>query len=336
MAGPFKAWLLEESDGKVTGGLQDLEIDRLPEGNVTIAVEYSTLNYKDGMILNGIGKLVRSYPHIPGVDFAGTVETSDDPRFKPGDKVVSTGWRVGEAYWGGYTQKARVKGDWLLHVPEPFDTRLTMAIGTAGVTAALALDALEYEGLSPKTDGQLLITGASGGVGSVAVALAAKAGYQVTASTGRAETHQYLMDLGAAETIDRRELSDGSVRPLDKERWIGAIDNVGSTTLAKLLSQMRYRSAVAACGLVAGADLPGSVIPFLLRGVRLVGIDSVMCPREQREAAWARLARDLPVEMLETMTQVEPDHGFAGSGRGRSSRARFRAVSLWMSTRFSR
>ncbi len=304
MAGPFKAWVLEESDGKVTGGLQDLEVDRLPAGDVTVAVEYSTLNYKDGMILNGIGKLVRAYPHVPGVDFAGTVEASDDPRFKPGDKVVCTGWRVGEAYWGGYSQKARVKGDWLLHLPEPFDTRLAMAIGTAGVTAALALDALEDEGLSPDVEGDLLVTGASGGVGSVAVALAAKAGYRVVASTGKAQ--QYLLDLGAAATIERSELSEGPVRPLDKERWIGAVDNVGSTTLAKMLSQMRYRSSVAACGLVAGADLPGSVIPFLLRGVRLIGIDSVMCPRDQREAAWARLARDLPMGLLETMTQVEP------------------------------
>ncbi len=307
MSGPFKAWVLEESDGKVTGGLQELEVEQLPAGEVTVAVEYSTLNYKDGMILNGIGKLVRSYPHIPGVDFAGTVEASDDPRFKPGDKVVSTGWRVGEAYWGGYSQKARVKGDWLLHVPEPFDTRLAMAIGTAGVTAALALDALEDEGLSPDVEGDLLVTGASGGVGSVAVALGAKAGYRVIASTGKAQ--QYLLDLGAAATIDRSELSEGPVRPLDKERWIGAVDNVGSTTLAKMLSQMRYRSSVAACGLVAGADLPGSVIPFLLRGVRLIGIDSVMCPRDQREAAWARLARDLPVGLLETMTRVEPMSG---------------------------
>lgn len=306
MSAAFKAWVLEESEGKITGGIQELEDSRLPDGDVTIAVQYSTLNYKDGMILNGLGKLVRRYPHIPGVDLSGTVETSADPRFKPGDKVVCNGCRVGEIWWGGFSQKARVKGDWVLHIPAPFDTRTTMAIGTAGLTAALALDALEDDGLTPETEGELLVTGAAGGVGSVAVVLAAKAGYRVIASTGRPETQDYLLGLGAAGTIDRRELSEGPVRPLDKERWCAAIDSVGSTTLAKLLSQMRYRGLVAACGLAAGADLPASVIPFLLRGVRLLGIDSVMCPREHRQTAWDRLARDLPVDLLETMTEVEP------------------------------
>ena len=306
MTESFKALLLTEDDGKVSASITDVPTADLPDGDVTVAVEYSDLNYKDGMVVKGIGRLVRTYPHIPGIDFAGTVEDSRHPDFKPGDKVVLTGWRVGEVWWGGYAQKARVKGDWLIHLPDGFDTRQAMAVGTAGFTAALALIALEREGLTPDADGEVLVTGAAGGVGSVAVALAAQSGYRVAASTGREETHAYLKSLGAAEIVDRKELSEGPVRPLDRERWAGAIDAVGSTTLAKVLSQMKYRAAVSACGLAGGSDLPATVIPFLLRGVRLIGIDSVMCPVPERREAWARLARDLPREQLDSATSVAP------------------------------
>lgn len=306
MSETFRALMLTEADGKVSAAITDVPLSDLPDGDVTVAVEYSDLNYKDGMVVNGVGRLVREYPHIPGVDFAGTVEESRHPDFQPGDRVVLTGWRVGEVWWGGYAQKARVRGDWLIRLPDAFDTRRAMAIGTAGLTAALALIALEREGLTPDTDGELLVTGAAGGVGSVAVALAARSGYRVAASTGREETHAYLKSLGAQEIVDRKELSEGPVKPLDRERWAGAIDAVGSTTLAKLLSQLKYRSAVAACGLAGGADLPGSVIPFLLRGVRLLGIDSVMCPIPERREAWDRLARDLPLEQLDAVTSVAP------------------------------
>ena len=306
MAESFRALMLTEAEGKVSSAITDVPVADLPDGDVTVAVEYSDLNYKDGMVVNGIGRLVRAYPHIPGIDFAGTVEESRHPEFQPGDKVVLTGWRVGEVWWGGYAQKARVKGDWLIQLPDGFDTRQAMAVGTAGFTAALALIALEEAGLTPEADGALLVTGAAGGVGSVAVALAAQSGYRVAASTGRAETHAYLNSLGAQEIVDRSELSEGPVKPLDRERWVGAIDAVGSTTLAKVLSQLKYGAAVSACGLAGGADLPGSVIPFLLRGVRLLGIDSVMCPIPRRREAWARLARDLPKEQLDAATSVAP------------------------------
>ena len=305
MSETFRAVVLEERDGKVAASIQEISEAQLPDGDVTVAIDYSDLNYKDGLVLKGLGRLVRTYPHVPGIDFAGRVEASAHPDYAPGDRVVLTGWRVGEIHWGGFAQKARVKGDWLVPLPEGFDSHAAMAIGTAGFTAALALIALEDQGVTPD-GGDLLVTGAAGGVGSVAVALAAKAGFRVVASTGRAATHDYLRALGAAEIVDRRELSEGPVRPLDKERWAGAIDSVGSTTLAKLLSQMRYRGVVSACGLAGGADLPGSVMPFLLRGVRLIGIDSVMCPKPERLAAWERLARDLQATALERMTSVEP------------------------------
>ena len=306
MAESFRALMLTEAEGKVSAAITAVPVADLPDGDVTVAVEYSDLNYKDGMVVNGIGRLVRAYPHIPGIDFAGTVEESRHPDFQPGDKVVLTGWRVGEVWWGGYAQKAKVKGDWLIQLPDGFDTRQAMAVGTAGFTAALALIALEEAGLTPEADGELLVTGAAGGVGSVAVALAAQSGYRVAASTGREETHAYLKSLGAGEIVDRSELSEGPVKPLDRERWVGAIDAVGSTTLAKVLSQLKYGAAVSACGLAGGADLPGSVIPFLLRGVRLLGIDSVMCPIPRRREAWARLARDLPKEQLDAATSVAP------------------------------
>ena len=284
----FKALLLEESDGKVTGSIQDLEESRLPNGDVTVAVEHSTLNYKDGMILNGIGRLVRSYPHVPGVDFAGTVLESQSSDYKAGDKVVLTGWRVGEMHWGGYAEKARVKSDWLVPLPDGLSTRQTMAIGTAGLTAMLAVIALENHDISPSS-GPVLVTGAAGGVGSIAVSILAKLGYEVAASTGRAETHDYLRDLGAQILVDRAELSEAPSRPLDKERWAGCVDSVGGTTLSHVLTQMAYRGSVAAVGLAGGANLESTVIPFLLRGVSLLGIDSVMCPKPQRLAAWQRL-----------------------------------------------
>ncbi len=296
----FKALLLEEADGKVSSSLQDLDETRLPEGDVTVAVDYSTLNYKDGMVLNGIGRLVRSYPHVPGVDFAGTVAESANPDFDVGDKVVLTGWRVGEAHWGGYAQKARVKGDWLVPLPEGLSTKRAMAIGTAGFTAMLAVLALEEHGVTPES-GEVLVTGAAGGVGSVAVAILTNLGYQVAASTGRAETHDYLRALGAASLIDRAELSEPAGRPLDKERWAGCIDSVGGTTLAHLLTNIAHGGSVAAVGLAGGSKLETTVIPFLLRGVNLLGIDSVMCPKARRTAAWQRLSQDLPMDKLDAM-----------------------------------
>ena len=305
MAGTFKALMLNDSDGKITPSIQEVDEASLPDGDVTVAIDFSDLNFKDGMVIKGLGKLVRQYPHIPGIDFAGTVEQSAHADFKAGDKVILTGWRVGEVHWGGYAQKARVKGDWLVPLPPQFDTRLAMAMGTAGFTAGMAINTLIAQGATPDK-GDLLVTGAAGGVGSVAVALGAKAGYRVVASSGRPETHDYLRELGASDIIDRKELSDGPVRPLDRERWAGVVENVGSTTLAKALSQMRYRGVVASCGLAAGPDLPATVVPFLLRGVRLIGIDSAECPMPERRASWERLARDLHTDLIERMTSVEP------------------------------
>lgn len=299
----FTALVLHEADGKVTPRLERVDAAALPAGDVTVAVEYSTLNYKDGMVLKGIGRLVRKYPHVPGVDFAGTVEHSDSPDFKPGDKVVLTGWRVGEAQWGGYAQKARVKAGMLVKLPAGLSTKRAMALGTAGFTAMLAVMALERHGLKPG-DGEVLVTGAAGGLGSVAVAVLARLGHQVTASTGRAATHDYLRALGASAIVDRALLAKKPERPLDSERWAGAVDAVGSTTLATILTQLKYRASVAACGLAGGNDLPATVIPFLLRGVNLLGIDSVMCPLQERLVAWERLVRDLPMDKLDAMTET--------------------------------
>lgn len=301
MGDAFRALVLDQKDKNVTVEFRNLTTDDLPDGDVLVRVKWSTLNYKDGMILNGLGRLVRTYPHVPGVDFSGEVVSSSDARYKPGDEVVLTGWRVGEAHWGGYGQMARVKADWLVPLPEGLDAAQAMSIGTAGFTSMLAVMALEEQGISPKQDGEVLVTGAAGGVGSVAVSILSALGYRVAASTGRAETHAYLRELGATTIIDRIELTDTS-KPLLAERWIGAIDSVGSTTLAHVLSEMKYHGVVAACGLAGGADLPGTVIPFLLRGVRLIGIDSVMCPYATRIRAWERLAKELPIGQLNAAT----------------------------------
>ena len=297
----FTALMLEERDGKVRAGLQQVEDGALPDGDVTVRISHSTLNYKDGLILNGLGRLVRKYPHVPGIDFAGVVEESTHPEWKRGDKVILTGWRVGEMQWGGYAEKARVKGDWLVRLPQGLTPARAMAVGTAGFTAALAVSALERHGLAPGA-GEVAVTGAAGGLGSVAVALLARGGHQVTASTGRPETHGYLRELGAASVIDRAELAQASDKPLLGERWAGAVDSVGGSTLASLLAGMRYRSSVAACGLAGGSKLETTVIPFIIRGVNLLGIDSVMAPMAERREAWDRIVRDLPMELLDRMT----------------------------------
>lgn len=300
----FKALLLEEADGKVSSSIQSVEESRLPEGDVTVAVQYSTLNYKDGMILKGLGRLVRTYPHVPGVDFAGTVVESNNPAWKAGDEAILTGWRVGEMRWGGYAEKARVKGDWLVKLPAGLSAKRAMAIGTAGFTSMLCVMELEKNGITPAS-GDVLVTGAAGGVGSVAVAILAKLGYKVVASTGRvAEESDYLRKLGASEIIDRTTIATPSGKPLDSERWAGCVDAVGGSTLATVLPQMKYRGCVAACGLAGGTKLDTTVIPFLLRGVRLIGVDSVMCPAEIRREAWLRLARDLPGDRLDAATKT--------------------------------
>jgi acrylyl-CoA reductase (NADPH) len=301
----FRALVLHEEGGKVVPRLETLDESRLPPGDVTVAVEYSTLNYKDGMILEGQGRLVRAYPHVPGVDFAGTVLASDSPEFRPGDPVILTGWRVGELHWGGYAERARVPASFLVRRPEGLSAKQAMAIGTAGFTAMLAVIVLERHALKPDA-GEVLITGAAGGVGSIAVSLLAALGYRVAASTGRPELRDYLVGLGAAELIDRAALAAKPTRPLDRERWAGVIDAVGGMTLATVLTQLKYRASVAACGLAGGSDLPATVIPFLLRGVNLLGIDSVMCPREERVEAWRRLARDLPLDKLAALTETVP------------------------------
>ncbi len=295
----FNALIVEKGeDGKTSAAVQQIGEDRLPAGEVTVAVEYSTVNYKDGLCVGPGGGLVRNYPHVPGIDFAGTVEASDDDRYKAGDKVVLTGWRVGEAHWGGYAQKARVKADWLVPLPDGLTTRQAMAVGTAGFTAMLAVMALEDHGIKA---GPVLVTGASGGVGSVATAILSKLGYKVAAVTGRPEGADYLTDLGATEIIARAELAETIKKPLEAERWGGAIDAVGGGMLARLLGQMEYGASVAAVGLAGGAGLPATVIPFLLRGVNLLGIDSVMQPYENRLRAWQRVATDLPMDKLEAM-----------------------------------
>ncbi|MGB6284773.1 MAG: MDR family oxidoreductase [Xanthobacteraceae bacterium] len=287
----FKAIVIDKADTGQMVRLTDFDEKDLMDGDVTVRVEWSTVNYKDGLAITGKAPVVRRFPMIAGVDFAGTVESSTHPKWKPGDQVVHNGWGLGETHLGAYAEKARVKGDWLVRRPVGISARDAMAIGTAGYTAMLAVMALERAGIDPSR-GPVIVTGAAGGVGSVAVALLAKLGYTVAASTGRTEEASYLNSLGASEIINRSELT-GSPRPLAKERWAGGIDAVGSTTLANVLSMTRYDGAVAACGLAGGMDLPTTVAPFILRGVSLIGIDSVMCPLTQREAAWRRLEADL-------------------------------------------
>jgi len=298
--GTFKAIRIDKAEKGTVATLTQFDEAELMEGDVTVRVEWSTVNYKDGLAVTGKAPVVRRFPMIAGIDFAGTVEQSSHPQWKPGDKVICDGWGMGETHLGAYAEKARVKGDWLVRLPEGMSTRDAMAIGTAGYTAMLSVLALERHGLTPK-HGPVVVTGAAGGVGSVAIAVLSKLGYAVIASTGRMSEAPYLKALGAAEVIDRNELS-GPAKPLAKERWAGGIDSVGSTTLANLLSMTKYGGAIAACGLAAGMDLPSSVAPFILRGVCLLGIDSVMCPIEQRKIAWSRLARDLDRTKLAEIT----------------------------------
>ena len=290
----------DEESGKTSAAVTQLSLGDLPEAEVTVAVEYTTVNYKDGLCIGPGGGLVRKYPHVPGIDFAGTVEASDDDRYKPGDKVVLTGWRVGEAHWGGYAQKARVKADWLVPLPDGLDTRQAMAVGTAGFTAMLSVMALEDHGIK---EGPVLVTGAAGGVGSVATAILANLGHAVAGVTGRPETADYLISLGASQIVAREELNETTKRPLEAETWGGCVDAVGGAMLARVLGQMEYGASVVAVGLAGGAGLPTTVIPFLLRGVNLLGIDSVMQPYANRLRAWERLAKDLPMDKLETMIQ---------------------------------
>ncbi|TAN52786.1 MAG: oxidoreductase, partial [Rhodospirillales bacterium] len=267
-------------------------------------IDYTTINYKDGLILSGLGKMVAKYPHVPGIDFSGTVLESASPQYKPGDKVILTGWRVGETHWGGFAQKARVKAEWLVPMPEGLTTRRAMALGTAGFTAMLAVMALEAHGLNPKKDGEVLVTGAAGGVGSVAVAVLANLGYRVAASTGRTDQHDYLKSLGAATIVARQELSEAPKRPMMSERWIGAIDNVGGPTLSTVLASLKHRCSCASVGNAGGIELNATVIPFLLRGINLLGIDSGASPFAERQTAWNRLVREMPMDKLDGMTGV--------------------------------
>lgn len=305
MTDTFKALVATETDGKASVAFKDLTLADLPPGDVVVRVAYSGLNYKDGLVLNGNkGKVVRKFPMVPGIDLAGMVEESASPLYRKGDVVAATGWGLSETEWGGYTQKARLKAEWLVPLPPGIDVKRAMAIGTAGFTAMLAVMALEDARVKP---GKLpvLVTGAAGGVGSVAVALLAKLGYSVTAATGRADQHDYLKGLGASAFVDRAQLATAG-RPLDKELYAGAVDTVGSQILATVLTQIARGGAVATCGNAAGIDLPTSVLPFILRGVALLGVDSVFCPAERRREAWRRLAKDLPLDKLDAMTEVVP------------------------------
>lgn len=299
----FKGLLLREQDGKVSAAVEDIDEAQLPAGDVTVDIQYSTLNYKDGMILKGLGRLVRQYPHIPGIDFAGKISASTTPGWKVGDEVILTGWRVGEIHWGGYAQKARVKSDWLVKLPPGMSTKSAMAIGTAGFTAMLAVMALQQHGVTPDK-GEVLVTGAAGGVGSIATALLSRLGYTVAASTGRPETHDYLRGLGAKSIVDRTSLATLPERPLESERWAGCVDAVGGATLSNVLASLKHRGAAASCGLAGGNKLETTVIPFLLRGINLLGIDSVSSPRPERETAWDRLARELDPRAIEKITSL--------------------------------
>ena len=300
-----KALMVNRSEDKsISHQIETIQIDDLPaDGDVLVAVEYSTVNYKDGLCLAGKGGLVRIYPHIPGIDFAGEVVESKDARYAPGDKVVLTGWRVGEIWWGGYAQYARVKADWLVPLPDGLTCQQTMAIGTAGITAMLSVLALERHGVAVD-DGPILVTGAGGGVGSLATPLLASAGFEVATVTGRSEMTPYLQKLGASTIIDRNSLMDGDSKPLMSSQWAGCVDTVGGQMLARVLSQMKNNSAVAAVGNAGGSDLPTTVIPFILRGVALLGIDSATCSFDRRVEAWTRLAKDLPKSKLDAASSV--------------------------------
>jgi acrylyl-CoA reductase (NADPH) len=296
----FRALVLTQgADRKVTGAIETLPEDKLPPGDVVVAIDCSTLNYKDGLVLTTGGGLVKTWPHVGGIDFAGTVETSENAAFKAGDKVVLNGYRVGELHWGGYATKARVKGDWLVRLPGSLSTRRAMAIGTAGYTSMLCVMALEKHGIDP-AQGEILVTGAAGGVGSVAVAILAKLGYSVVAATGRPQEGEYLKSLGAATIMDRKELTEAPDRPLLGERFAGVVDTVSGVMFARALAQVKYGGAAAVCGLAAGPSFPGSILPFILRGVSVYGIDSVMLPKAPREEAWRRLGSDLPVDKLDS------------------------------------
>jgi len=321
----FNALVVEkDANGIPQAGIKSLTVDDLPAGDVLVAVDYSTLNYKDGLCLGSGGGLVRAYPHVPGIDFAGRVQASTDARYAPGDAVVLTGWRVGEAHWGGYAQMARVRADWLVPLPTGLTARQAMGVGTAGLTAMLAVMALENHGLVPG-GGPVLVTGGAGGVGSAAIAILAHLGYRVSAVTGRPETEPYLRSLGASEIIARDQINQAIKRPLEAEIWAGCIDAVGGEMLARVLGQMQLRASVAAVGLAGGANFPGSVIPFLLRGVNLLGIDSVLQPYANRVAAWARIVTELPQDLLDSMITMAPLSGvpklgqdiLAGKIRGR-------------------
>jgi acrylyl-CoA reductase (NADPH) len=301
----FQALVLEQQAQGVRPILRELAVDDLPAGDVLVSVAYSSLNYKDALAVTNQGRIVRSFPFVPGIDFAGTVAESRSPAYTAGERVVLTGWGVGERHWGGYAQLARVQSDWLVPLPQGLDLQAAMGIGTAGFTAMLCVMALEDHGLRPGGR-EVLVTGAAGGVGSMAVAILARLGYTVVASTGRAELSGYLRELGAASLLERRELAEPSQRPLEPERWAGAVDTVGAETLAGVLRGVAYGGSVAACGLAGGNTLPTTVLPFILRSANLLGIDSVMCPQPRRREAWARLARDLPQDALQKIVRVIP------------------------------
>jgi acrylyl-CoA reductase (NADPH) len=302
MSDTFKALVLNQNEGQTTHDFQQLRLEDLPEGDVVVSVSHSSLNYKDGLAITGEGKIIRNFPFVPGIDLVGEVESSESDQFKAGDPVLLTGWDVGERHWGGFSQKARLKAKWLTPLPEGLSPTRAMAVGTAGFTAMLCVMALEERGVS-KENGPVLVTGANGGVGSVAVSLLAALGYEVTASTGRLEESDFLKGLGATNILPRDELSR-KAKPLERELWNGAVDTVGGQPLATLLAQLKYGTGVAACGLAAGVPLPTTVFPFILRNVALLGVDSVMCPPDRREAAWKRITEILPMDTLDTLTQT--------------------------------
>ncbi|MBK5071459.1 oxidoreductase [Budviciaceae bacterium CWB-B4] len=296
----MKALVLEQQDGQTLASVKDITSEQLPEGNVTVDINWSSINYKDALAITGKGKIIRNFPMVPGIDFAGTVHSSDDPRFSPGQNVILTGWGVGETHWGGLAERARVNGDWLVSMPEGLNQRKAMIIGTAGLTAMLCVMALEEGGVLPES-GEVLVTGASGGVGSTAVALLHKLGYQVSAVSGRQHNAEYLLSLGAKYVLERESFSEAA-KPLEKQRWAGAVDVAGGELLAKVIAQMNYNGTVAACGLAGGYQLPTTVMPFILRNVRLQGVDSVMISTERRIEAWKRLANLLPENFYQLAT----------------------------------